>query len=320
MDLVFVADTCNHRIRSFRGDGTPVKQWGVEGEADGQFIDPYGVAIFARSQDRDHPTRHRIFVTDCNNHRIQVFNLDGDFICKWGSKGEADGQFIIPHGVAVLARSQDRVLARSKDGILARSQDGNLQNHPIQDLVFIADTCNYRVQVFGLDGTFVRKWSIRDSNGQPCSLSGVAVHPTRDLIFVSDWFGDRIHAFRSDGTFLHKWGSRGSADGQFSYPRSLALHPTRDLLLVVDADNYRVQVFDLNGVFVCKWGSQCTWGTRGEKDGKFFCLISIGIHPISDVVYVGDNSHIQAFSLFHNTRKRKRIIAEVNAPRDSSES
>jgi len=287
LDLVFIVDPANCRMQSFRGDGTPMNRWDSECPDDGQFQCVDDGAFLARSQDRG----HRIFVADTNNARIQVFSVDGSFIRKWGSYGEGDGQFRCPQDIAVLARSQDRILARSQD-----------RGHPTQDLVYVTDSFNHRIQVFGIDGTFIRKWGTRGSgHGQFNEPCGVAVHPTRNLIFIAEFWGHRIQAFLSDGTFLFKWGSEGSADGQFCSPAHLALHPTRDLLFVADIYNHRVQVFDLDGSFVCKWGSE------GQADGEFTEPSGVSVHPSQDMVYVSDEHRVQVFSLFHTSRKRKRI-------------
>src|ERR671918_2405144 len=42
-----------------------------------------------------------VFVVDYANIRIQKFDTDGKFITKWGSEGDGEGQFKIPHGIAV---------------------------------------------------------------------------------------------------------------------------------------------------------------------------------------------------------------------------
>ncbi len=274
MDLIFVADPMNHRMQSVRSDATIVARWGSLGSADGEFHNPRGVAVLAQPQE---PTRNCVFVSDCYNHRIQVFGIDGSFVRKWGSQGNGDGQFYYPCGVAVLARSQDR-------------------GHSTQNLVFVVDSGGHRVQVFDPDGLFLTKWSIQGF-GQLLTIWGIAAHPTQDLIFISDFYGHRIQAFRSDGAFLYQWGSKGSADGQFSFPKYLTLHPTRDMLFVADSDNNRVQVFDLDGSFVCKWGS----------DGEFCLPSGIAVHPTDDEVYVSDEHQVQVFSLFRNGRKCKRV-------------
>ncbi len=290
MDLVFVVDTKNHRIQSFLCDGTAVKQWGSKGQADGQFNYPSGMAVLARSQDRilarsqdrilarsqdqGHPTQYWIIVADFGNHRIQVFDVDGAFICKWGQRGQDDGQFKFPHGISVLARSQDG-------------------GHPTQDLVYVTDMENHRVQVFGLDGTFIRKWRTTAGITRFDEPIGIAVHPTRDLIFVSEHH--RIRAFRGDGTFLFSWDVESFAGGPF--PKPLALHPLRDLLFVSDCGQHRMQIFNLDGSLVCTWGSQ----------GETTFPAGVSIHPTTDVAYVSDAYRIQAFSLFQTSRKRKRI-------------
>jgi len=277
-DLVFVADSGNDRIQSFRGDGTPVNTWGSRGSANGQLQFPCGVAVLARSQDRGHPTQDLVYVADCHNHRIQVFNFDGSFVRKWGSFGQGDGQFHYPCEVAVLARSQDRC-------------------HPTRDCVFVADTGNQRMQVFDTDGTFIRKWGAPGSgDGQFLNISGVAVHPSQDLVFISDYQGHRIQAFRGNGVFLFKWGSHGSADGQLRLPKHLALHPTRDLLFIADSGNHRVQVFDLHGSFVCKWGSE----------DELSSPLGVAVHPQQDVVYVTSAQFVQAFTLFTRNKNSKK--------------
>ena len=43
----------------------------------------------------------RIIITDCHNHRVQVFNPNGGFMFQFGRKGEGSGQFQCPTGVGV---------------------------------------------------------------------------------------------------------------------------------------------------------------------------------------------------------------------------
>jgi DNA-binding beta-propeller fold protein YncE len=65
---------------------------GTLGTNDGQFDFPSGVAI-----DRG----GNIIVADEFNHRIQVFDADGNFRFKFGTLGQGNGQFNFPIGVAV---------------------------------------------------------------------------------------------------------------------------------------------------------------------------------------------------------------------------
>src|ERR671922_3046903 len=67
-------------------------KWGSFGTADGQFLGPFGVAVDSSGN---------VYIGDCENDRIQIFDSDGNFITKWGSEGSGDGEFECPHGVAI---------------------------------------------------------------------------------------------------------------------------------------------------------------------------------------------------------------------------
>ena len=47
-----------------------------------------------------------LLVCDRENHRIQVFELDGKFVGKFGTNGSKLGEFNDPFSVAVLSNDQ----------------------------------------------------------------------------------------------------------------------------------------------------------------------------------------------------------------------
>ena len=107
---VFSGDS---RIQRFTSDGVFISKWGAEGEADGQFINPYGVAVASDAS---------VYVADSANNRNQKFTSEGAFVSKWGTAGTGDGQFSWPTGVAV-------------------APDGS---------VYVADRLNNRIQKFSV--------------------------------------------------------------------------------------------------------------------------------------------------------------------------
>ncbi len=111
-DNVYVADYGNHRIQKFSKDGNFILKWGSKGVGDGEFNGPAGLSI---------DKNDNIYVTDKNNNRIQVFTANGTFLTKFGSQGNATSQFILPEGIGVDMKT---------------------------GLVYVADTGNYRIQVF----------------------------------------------------------------------------------------------------------------------------------------------------------------------------
>ena len=86
----FVSDFDGHCIKVFSDLGNFLYQFGRKGTGDGEFGRPMGLAVDKSG---------RLVVCDCYNHRIQLFQLDGTFCCKFGTKPS----FNRPFSVAVLS-------------------------------------------------------------------------------------------------------------------------------------------------------------------------------------------------------------------------
>ena len=72
---IFVSDGYgNFRVHRYSPEGELLLSWGEEGEGIGQFALPHGVFV-----DR----QERVFVADRENHRLQIFTTEGEFITQW---------------------------------------------------------------------------------------------------------------------------------------------------------------------------------------------------------------------------------------------
>ena len=60
---------------------------------------------------------NHLLVCDQNNHRIQVFELDGKFVGKFGTYGSKLGEFSNPVSLAVLSNDQIVVCENSNHRI-----------------------------------------------------------------------------------------------------------------------------------------------------------------------------------------------------------
>jgi DNA-binding beta-propeller fold protein YncE len=93
---VLVTEEDNHRVSQFALDGTFVGIFagtGKEGSGDGEFKDPRGITVLGSSGE--------VAVADRMNHRVQIFDSEGNYKRQFGTKGEeADGQFYCPTGLA----------------------------------------------------------------------------------------------------------------------------------------------------------------------------------------------------------------------------
>jgi ABC-type Fe3+ transport system permease subunit/sugar lactone lactonase YvrE len=107
--LVHVADSCNHRVQVFSGDGTHMTIYGKPGKGPGELSYPYDVCA--------DETGLR-FVCEFGNSRIQVFDRDGRSVEIIGKPGSKPGEFNNPWSIGL-------------------DSAGNL---------FVADSLNHRVQ------------------------------------------------------------------------------------------------------------------------------------------------------------------------------
>jgi DNA-binding beta-propeller fold protein YncE len=146
--------------------------------------------------------------------RIAKYSPGGTFLLSWGSIGPAEGQF-------------ERIRA------MTLGPDGNL---------YVADSCNHRIQVFTTEGKFVRAFGIPGTSlGELAYPYDVACStgPT-PYLYVVEFQNCRVQKFTLEGESLGVWGSPGRAPGQLASPWALAVD-SRGRVHVVDSDNDRVQ-------------------------------------------------------------------------------
>lgn len=90
-----------------------VQAIGRKGQNFGEFNGLFDVAVDTRQR--------RMFVTDYNNHRIQVFDEQGKFLFLFGERGMGDGQFQSPTGIGVGPAGEIIVCERLKGRIQVRN-------------------------------------------------------------------------------------------------------------------------------------------------------------------------------------------------------
>ncbi len=73
------------RILKFAPDGTFIKEWGRIGTLHGEFRTPHAVEFDSQG---------RLFVADRGNHRIEIFDQDGNYLDSLYSHGRISGIFI----------------------------------------------------------------------------------------------------------------------------------------------------------------------------------------------------------------------------------
>ena len=267
----------------------PFLSFGKEGSSVGKLYCPSGVAVNARDE---------IAVTDCLNHRVQIFNSDGKYLRSFGQKGNKVGEFKHPTGITfdkngnifVADQYNHRIQIFSGEGEyvgmfggygsldsqlfepwgLSVDSDGN---------IIVADGGNKLIKIFSPDGKFLMKIGGQGSLTVPIHC----VQCDRYLI-VSDSREHCVKIFNCNGNLQYKFGKPGGGEGEFKYPRYLSVKKSGHVM-VCDSGNNRIQVFQLNGKFVGKFG------TGGSNLGEFNSPESLAVLSDGRIVVCEENNH-----------------------------
>ncbi len=146
-----------------------------------------------------------------------------------------------------------------------------------------------QVQVYNVDGGFVRKWE-KTIVAEPHHLR---IDPVGN-IWLTDIGLHVVHQFSPDGKLLKTLGVSGQPgedDMHFNAPTDVAVSPEGDAFISDGYGNRRIVHYDKDGKFVK------TWGTFGTQPGQFVVPHSI-VMDAQGRLYVADRSggRIQIFS------------------------
>lgn len=106
------------------------------------------------------------------------------------------------------------------------------------DEIIVTDMSNYRIQIFGSEGEFIRAFGSHGSNnGQFTSPRGVCVTSAGEIVTDSH----RIQVFSERGEFIRAFGSLGKGNGQFSSALGVFVNSAGEII-VSDQTNQRIQI------------------------------------------------------------------------------
>ena len=196
---VFIASHA-HNVQKFNKQGELVKSVGKKGRNDGEFVHPRGV--------RYH--NHQVYVCDCNNGRVQVFDSDLNFV---RSFGDGPGQLKEPRDIDFDTQGNIYVLDYTEHEVLVFSEDGQYLCH------------------FGQKG---------QGEGELSGPRGLCV--SGDYVYVTEYSNTRVSVFHTSGKFVHSFGKVGSGRGELNSPYGIAVDQDGFVYVCEEANN-RMQVF-----------------------------------------------------------------------------
>jgi DNA-binding beta-propeller fold protein YncE len=171
---IVVTDYANDRVLIF-------DRFGIFRFKFGKFIACIDVAVDCESN---------YFITNYEYNQVQVFDERGTQKYIFGSRGNSDGCFNRPRGIAV----------------------DNKRGH-----IIVCDTDNHRMQIFDYQGNFLYKFGSRGTDdGKFIFPTYVAVQEKEGFIAISDQRDNScIQIFNEVGEFICKFGAQSIENNEF---------------------------------------------------------------------------------------------------------
>jgi predicted membrane-bound mannosyltransferase/DNA-binding beta-propeller fold protein YncE len=245
---------------------------GTQGTGEGQFTIPRNVTIAPDG---------RIYVADSGNHRIQVFDQEGNFLTAWGESGAQSGQFNEPWGLVAD-----------------------------EDFLYVADTWNHRIQKFTLDGEWVNSFGISGSASDSDSGLGLFFGPRSltllpdNRLLVTDTGNHRMQVLDREGQFIAQIGSFGADLGALNEPVGLATGPDGSVYLA-DTWNGRIQRFSPELIAEHEWRVEA-WTGQSINNKPYIAVDGQNRVYVTDpegyrvLIFDREGNYLARFGMFGN--------------------
>lgn len=188
---IWLIDDGGHILYLYSAEGKLLKTLGTKGvlgEDGTHFNRPTDIAFGIRGE---------FYVSDgYGNRRVAQFDRNLEFLGQWGSEGEGEGQFVLPHAITT-------------------DPDG---------LVYVADRTKWRVEVFSPEGSFLRQWT---HIGKPFGI----VYAPDGFFYICDGENARVTKVDQFGNVVGFFGTPGGGHGQLSTAHDIAVAPNGDILI-----------------------------------------------------------------------------------------
>jgi DNA-binding beta-propeller fold protein YncE len=224
------------QVLKFSREGRFILQIGHSGKSAGSndtanFDQPTKATYYAKTNE--------VFVSDgYRNRRVAVFDADtGQYKRHWGAYGKRPDD----------AAPRERTYAGSYPGQFNLSHDVQISR---DDLVYVADRSNNRIQLFKPDGTFVRESFVaRDVRTPTGTVITLAFSPDRDQRFLYVTGGDqKIRILnRQSLELVGTVGRLGHYAGQFHHITDIAVD-SQGNIYTGENEGRRVQKFVFKGL------------------------------------------------------------------------
>ena len=188
-DVLYVADSSNHRVQKLTSSGKFLHKFGQYGSGQGQFSTPLTVII---------DCNNKLIVSDYKNNRIQIFNENGGWLLTIDGNGSGIHSFQYPWGLAldpqgnihVAAFGSKTIKVFTKEGVYVRMY-GDPKN-PIgvatdyEGYSFIGENNGHCLSIYDPEGNKIH------TVGNLKNFHGTALDPRDGSVFIADYGANTV--------------------------------------------------------------------------------------------------------------------------------
>ena len=248
-NLIYVADTSNHRIQAFDSEGNLIKSWGKKGDKDGEMEKPRAVAVGSDGA---------VYVSDNENKRILKFDKNGGLLAKFGNKNTLSSDMM---GIAVDSRGNVYVADKDKNSIIVFNQKGEVIKTigkkgkergdfkdpsdiaiDVSGNIYVIDWGNKRIQKLDSNGNSLLAFAKEKELDEPTGL-GLAKNGN---VYLADKELKRIVVYDSTGRLIGGWGKekkkKQNEKEQFDEPSDVAVDSAGNAY-ILDVNEHRILKF-----------------------------------------------------------------------------
>ena len=294
-----------------------VREWGPEGSGIGQLAFPWGIT---------HDQNGDLVIADTRNRRIQIYDIDGNFLRGWPLAETPTTLDVVSSDVAVAANGDIYVVDPGTTHVQRYTSTGAFLGswgqegtEPQEFLspaaialdsegnVYITDPSNAAIKIFTSTGDFITSWE--NGVGGAIFEQPIGITIGHDgYAYVTDiaLSTESVQKFTLDGQLVTRWGGFGTLLEQFKTPLATSMDVNGDVW-VIDHHNFRIQKFTSDGVFLCAFGE------RGREDGQLVDPISMTILDEGDLFITdfANDGMVQHFRIPNGTAVESTSWSQV---------
>ncbi|KAI6661350.1 PEP-CTERM domain protein [Oopsacas minuta] len=237
---IYIADRNNNRVQVFSCNGDYLFMFSEK------MNKPICICI----------SENEVFVTQCDGHCINKYELEGELIKSVGCEGNGEAQFYNPRGLDLSDRNStvyvcdynnNRVQILTEELKFHSMLGIDLFNHPrdvkvTRDRVLVLDKSDPCMFVFNSDHVLTNRLITRGDGKQTNVPLSFDIDKDYNII-MSDFYNHCVYVFNQEGKQIHKFGKKGQRIGEFYLPYGIALDNTGHIIVVCEKNINCLQFF-----------------------------------------------------------------------------